>query len=106
MTPDEQARFEELSRRLTTMSDKVGELLTRLDGLPLPKMTVSQVARYLGYKEKIIYNMVHERRIPHSILTEGGHPRFDQKEIDAWFKRRKVKTDDELELLANTRKTA
>lgn len=57
-------------------------------------MNVKECAAYLGYSVGSIYNMVHDRKIPH--FKNGTKLLFNKKVIDKWMEQFKVATDAEI----------
>jgi len=53
---------------------------------------VKEVAEYLGWDERTIYNKVSAREIPH--YKVGGSLRFIKEEIDAWVQTQKVEPEE------------
>ena len=53
-------------------------------------MTIDELSEYLSIPKGSIYNMVHERRLPHIKL--GRRVRFVKEEIDEWLERQRVET--------------
>ena len=59
-------------------------------------MTTTEAARYLGLKPSYFYKMMMRRAIPYYKL--GGKLCFFAKEdLDAWMKRVRVKSQDEID---------
>jgi excisionase family DNA binding protein len=52
-------------------------------------LTVKEVSDYTGLAEGTLYNMVSERRIPHSKI--GRLLKFERYELDKWLKDQSVK---------------
>ena len=59
-------------------------------------MTTTEAARYLGLKPSYLYKMMMRRAIPY--YKPGGKLCFFAKEdLDAWMKRVRVKSQDEID---------
>lgn len=59
-------------------------------------MTTTEAARYLGVKPSYLYKMMMRRAIPY--YKPGGKLCFFAKEdLDAWLKRIRVKSQDEID---------
>jgi excisionase family DNA binding protein len=63
-------------------------------------LSIDEAAKKLGYKKSYLYKLVWSRTIPHYKLN-GGHLLFNAAEIDAWIRRGKVATVDELQAKAD-----
>jgi len=59
-------------------------------------LTVIECVFYTGLKKSYLYKLTHLGQIPH-FKPFGGKIFFDRKEIDAWLKSARVKTQDEIE---------
>lgn len=55
-------------------------------------MNIDELADYLRLQKQTIYNWLHQRKI--SGIKVGGVWRFEKKEIDAWLRDRKHKSED------------
>ncbi len=59
-------------------------------------MTTTEAARYLGLKPSYLYKMMMRRAIPY--YKPGGKLCFfDKEDLDAWLKRVRVKSQDEID---------
>ncbi|MFH0887245.1 MAG: helix-turn-helix domain-containing protein, partial [bacterium] len=52
--------------------------------MPKEIMDLKEVAKYLSFSQKKLYNLVKERSIPFARI--GGQYRFVKEEIDSWLK--------------------
>jgi len=71
------------------------------DAMEQTYLSIDQAAKKLGYKRSYIYKLVWAREIPHYKL-HGGKLLFNAAEIDAWIRRGKVATVDELQAKADS----
>ena len=63
-------------------------------------LSIDQAAKKLGYKKSYVYKLVWARAIPY-YKPNNGRILFDAQEIDAWIRRGKVATVDELSAKAD-----
>jgi excisionase family DNA binding protein len=66
----------------------------------LPFLTLSQACEILGYSKHYLYQLTSKRVIPY-YKARGGKILFDKNEIEAWIRRGKIATADELEAQAD-----
>lgn len=65
--------------------------------MPKEIMDLKEVAKYLSFSQKKLYNLVKERNIPFARI--GGQYRFVKDDIDAWLKRQVRNTYGKYEVL-------
>ena len=58
-------------------------------------MTTTEAARYLGLKPSYLYKMMMRRAIPYK--PNGKLCFFAKEDLDAWLKRVRVKSQDEID---------
>jgi len=63
-------------------------------------LSIDEAAEKLGFKKSYVYKLVWARTIPH-YKPNGGRLLFNAAEIDAWIRRGKVSTVDELSAKAD-----
>lgn len=59
-------------------------------------MTTTEAARYLGLKPSYLYKMMMRRAIPY-YKPNGKLCFFAKEDLDAWLKRVRVKSQDEID---------
>ena len=66
-------------------------------------MTTTEAARYLGLKPSYLYKMMMRRAIPY-YKPNGKLCFFAKEDLDAWLKRVRVKSQDEIDSQARDRR--
>jgi len=62
---------------------------------------IDEVCLYTGFEKSYIYKLTSARKIPHYKNPGGKTISFKRKEIEEWMTKIKVKTIDEIEILAS-----
>ena len=82
----------------------ISERLDRIERATLmsakPVIGVEEAALFTGFSVRGIYDMSHERRIPH--YKRGGRLLFKKDELVAWMTTHKVKTTEQIDSEAVT----
>lgn len=89
--------LEQINERL----DKIEQMLTEMrSGHMRETISLEEAVVFTGYKKPYLYRLTSEKKIPH--YKNGRELRFDPVELNAWMKRNKVKSHDEIESEAAT----
>ena len=98
---DEPAETEYTGREITN-----AEILKKLDKIELlagisakTMLDTKEAAAFVGYSERHLYQLTCKRLIPY---YKHGRLRFDKRELEAWLKEKRVKTQKEIESEAET----
>ena len=90
MIPDMQQTIEQWCERM--------EKITLLGNKQI--LTLSEAAMLTGYKEKGLYELTSQRRIPH--YKKNGKLYFKKSELEEWMTDNKVMTTEEIHIKAVT----
>lgn len=89
--------MEELKQELQQQLDRIEKLV--LMGQK-DTLDVAEVAQYASLSKDYVYQLVHQRKIPHYKNSGGKLLYFDKAEIDRWLKAHRVATTEETEQAA------
>lgn len=90
MIPDMQQTIEQWCERM--------EKITLLGNKQI--LTLSEAAMLTGYKEKGLYELTSQRRIPH--YKKNGKLYFKKSELEEWMTENRVMTNEEIHIKAVT----
>lgn len=89
--------LEQINERLDRIEKMLVELRTEKQR---ETISLEEAVVFTGYKKPYLYKLTSEKKIPH--YKNGRELRFDPVELNAWMKRHKVKSQDEIESEAAT----
>ena len=87
-----------MEKNQVTVSD-LGQRLERIETLlrgQKDTLTFDEAAAYIGISKSYLYKLTAGCKVPH-YKPEGKTLYFDRIELEAWLRRNKVKTVDEIE---------
>lgn len=91
------ATLEQINERL----DRIEKLLVELrTDKHRDTISLDEAVIITGYNKSYLYRLTSEKKIPH--YKNGRELRFDPVELNAWMKRNKVKSQEEIESEAAT----
>lgn len=91
------ATLEQINERL----DRIEKLLVELrTDKHRDTISMDEAVIITGYNKSYLYRLTSEKKIPH--YKNGRELRFDPVELNAWMKRNKVKSQEEIESEAAT----
>jgi excisionase family DNA binding protein len=93
-------QLKNFDQQLSSVKDLLQKVLAiRLEPQVNDLLNVDEVAKLIGRSVDTIYRLTHKRQIPHS--KPHGVLLFSKQEIIEWFNSHRVKTCDEINIVAD-----